>query len=206
MATEGLISEADATVTPSNPDYPVRLDVDYPPRLSRLLIWVKWLLAVPHYIALWALGIAASVVLFISWFAVLFTGRYPRGMFDFLVGYERWRQRVAAYLLLQVDEYPPFSMEDDRSYPVRFEASYPERIARWRPLVHWLLVIPYLIVAAVIGLAAYLGVIIAWFAILFTGRYPQAIFDLVTIALRWSARATMYWYFMVEPYPPWVWA
>jgi hypothetical protein len=192
--------------TPPNPDYPVRLDVDYPPRLSRLLIFVKGLLLIPHFIALFFLGIAGFVVIIISWFAVLITGRYPEGLFNFMVGLARWGLRVTSYYLLQTDRYPPFSLADDPGYPVRLEVDYPAHIARWRPLVHWLLVYPASIAAGAIVFVAYLAVIVAWFAILFTGRYPQGLFNLVTIALRWSARAGIYQYFMVEPYPPFVWA
>jgi hypothetical protein len=86
-------------MTQQNPEYPVRLEIDHQERFTRLLPLVKWLLAIPHYVALWILGIAALVALVISWFAVLITGRYPRAMFNFLVGFERWRIRVGAYLL-----------------------------------------------------------------------------------------------------------
>jgi Domain of unknown function (DUF4389) len=193
-------------MTLPNPDYPVRLEIDYPQRLSRLLIFVKWLLAIPHLIALYVLGIVAYAVLIIAWFAVLITGRYPRALFDYLVGFERWRARVGAYLLLQTDAYPPFKLADDPAYPVRLEIDYPPRIARWRPLLHWLLAIPALIGAFVVGIIAYLAAIVAWFAILFTGRYPEGLFNAATVALRWSARVTIYYYWMVEPYPPFVWA
>jgi hypothetical protein len=193
-------------MTPPSTAYPVRLEIDYPARLSRLLIFVKWLLAIPHYIALWVLGIVAYVVIVIAFFAVLITGRYPPALFDFMVGFERWRARVAAYLLLQTDAYPPLSLSDDPSYPVRLEVDYPPRIARWRPLLHWLMVIPALIGAFVVGILAWFAVIVAWFAILITGRYPQSLFDTVTVALRWSARTTIYSYWMTEEYPPFVWA
>jgi hypothetical protein len=193
-------------MTLPNPDYPVRLEIDYPQRLSRLLIFVKWLLAIPHLIALYVLGIVAYAVLIIAWFAVLITGRYPRALFDYLVGFERWRARVGAYLLLQTDAYPPFKLADDPAYPVRLEIDYPPRIARWRPLLHWLLAIPALIGAFVVGIIAYLAAIVAWFAILFTGRYPEGLFNAATVALRWSARVTIYAYWMTEKYPPFVWA
>ncbi len=193
-------------MTPPNPDYPVRLEIDYPDRLSRLLIFVKWLLAVPHYIALILLAIGAYVVLIVSFFAVLITGRYPEGMFNYLVGFERWRARVSAYVLLLTDSYPPFSLEHDPSYPVRLEVGYPQRIAHWRPLLNWLLAIPALIALSIIGIVAYVGVIIAWFAILITGRYGQGLFDVVTIALRWTVRVTLFTYWMTEAYPPFVWA
>jgi Domain of unknown function (DUF4389) len=194
-------------MTPPNPDYPVRLEIDYPDRLSRLLIFVKWLLAIPHIIALYVLGIIAWFVLLISFFAVLFTRRYPESLFNYLVGFERWRARLGAYLLLQTDRYPPFTLADDPAYPVRLAVDYPAAgIARWRPIVNWLLAIPALIGAAVIGIVAYFASIIAWFAILFTGSYPQGLFNVVTIGFRWSARCTIFIYWMTEAYPPFVWA
>ena len=98
MATEGAA-------------YPLRFDVEYPEELSRWLIFVKLLLAIPHFIILWALGIAAFVMGFIAFFAILFTKRYPRGLFDFIVGYRRWDYRVNAYTGLLRDEYPPFSLK-----------------------------------------------------------------------------------------------
>jgi hypothetical protein len=193
-------------MTPPGPAYPVRLDLAYPDRLSRLLIFVKWLLAIPHYFALFFLGIGAGFVLIVAWFAVIITGTYPRGMFNYLVGVLRWGARVGGYLFLMTDSYPPFSLEDDPSYPVRLEVDYPERIPRWRPLVHWLLVIPAAIGAAVIHLLADICVLLAWFAILITGRYPQGMFDVVVIAFRWAARISAYQYWMTEQYPPFVWA
>jgi hypothetical protein len=193
-------------MTPQNPEYPVRLEIDDPGQLSRLLIFVKWLLAIPHYVALFFLGIGAAAVLIISWFAVLFTGSFPEGMFNYLVGVMRWGVRVGAYLFLQTDQYPPFTLEDDPSYPVHLEIDYPRRIARWRPLVNWLLAIPAALAAAVIGFIAEIAVFIAWFAILFTGRYPQSLFDVVTISFRWSIRVYTFEYWMTERYPPFVWA
>lgn len=89
---------------------PVTFDVEYPGRLSRLLIFVKWLLALPHYVALALLGLVALVVWLVAWFAILFSGRLPRGMFDFLVGVGRWHWRVQAYANLLRDEYPPFRL------------------------------------------------------------------------------------------------
>jgi hypothetical protein len=137
----------------------------------------------------------------------LFTRRYPESLFNYMVGFERWRTRVAAYLFLQTDRYPPFTLADDPSYPVRLSVDYPAAgIARWRPIVNWLLAIPALIGVVVIGLVAYFAAIIAWFAILFTGRYPQSLFNVVTVGLRWSARSTIFIYWMTEAYPPFVWA
>ena len=90
--------------------YPITFEVDYPAQLSRWLIFVKWLLLVPHYIVLIFLSCAALVVSIVAWFAILFTEQFPRGMFDFLVGVDRWAFRVFAYFSLLRDEYPPFSL------------------------------------------------------------------------------------------------
>jgi hypothetical protein len=193
-------------MTIANPDYPVRLEIERPERLSRLLPFVKWLLAIPHFVVLYLLGIIAYIALVFAFFAVLFTGRYPRAVFDYLVGFERWRLRVTAYLLLQTDRYPPFSLADDPGYPVHLEIDYPERVARWRPLLNWLLVIPSLFAAAIIGVFGFLAVIAAFFAILFTGRFPDGLFDTVLVAERWSARTIVYAVWMTEAYPPFVWA
>ena len=90
-------------------EYPVTLEVEYPERLSRLLIFVKWLLAIPHLIVLYFYGIIVGVITFFAWWAILFTGRYPKGMFDVVVDYLRWNLRVSAYMSFLTDSYPPFS-------------------------------------------------------------------------------------------------
>lgn len=91
--------------------YPVRLNLEYPERLSRLLIFVKWLLIIPHLFIWSFVGIAAAVAIVIAWFAMLITGQYPRGLFDFVTGAFRWLYRISAYTYLMTDKYPPFSLE-----------------------------------------------------------------------------------------------
>jgi uncharacterized protein DUF4389 len=189
-------------VGPPPSDYPANVEIEYPTELNRWLPLVKWLLAFPHYIALFFVGIAAFFVVIWAFFAVLFTGRYPRGAFDFLVGTLRWGFRVAAYVHLMVDAYPPFSLDDDPAYPVRVNVEYPERIANWRPLVHWLLVIPYLIVASILYWLTGILTIIAFFTVLFTKQIPRGIFDLMIPGLRWNLRGYVYGYWMTERYPP----
>jgi hypothetical protein len=193
-------------MTPQNPDYPVQLEAANPERLSRLLIFVKWLLAIPHYVCLVVLGLGAWVALIVSWFAVLFTGRYPEGLFNYIVGVMRWGIRVTAYVYLMTDRYPPFTLDDDPTYPVRLNVDYPPKIARWRPLVNWLLVIPAAIAAVALLYLAMLVVFIAWFAILFTARFPQGLYNTVLVGLRWTIRASTFEYWMTEQYPPFVWA
>jgi hypothetical protein len=186
-------------VPPSS--YPVTFDVEYPGELSRWLIFVKWLLAIPHYIILYFLQIAQFVVLFIAFFAILFTKKYPRGMFDFFVGVNRWNANYTAYILLLRDEYPPFSM-DPGQYPVTYDVQYPEELSRWMIFVKWLLVIPNLIVAAILLLVAYLITMIAFFAILFTKKYPESLFKFVVGAFRWGQRAGAYVTLLRDEYPP----
>ena len=192
--------------------YPVSVEGDLDPELSRWLWLVKWLLAFPHYIVLVFLWIAFVVVTFLAFFAVLFTGRYPRGLFDFNVGVLRWTWRVSYYCcnVLGTDRYPPFSLEP-RDYPARLEIEYPERLSRGLVLVKWwLLAIPHYLVVGIFqggwgprngGLNAVL-VIFAAIALLFTGRYPRDIFDLVLGINRWSIRVAAYAALMRDEYPP----
>ena len=191
------------TQTAPPPEYPVRFDVEYPERLSRWKIFVKWLLAIPHLIIVYLLQIVASVMVFIAFFAILFTKKWPRGMFDFMVQIQRWTANMAAYaLLLLRDEYPPFS-GDAGEYPVTLEVDYDANLSRWQIFLKWLFVIPHLVVLLFVLLAAYVVVFIAFFAILFTGRYPRGMFDFVVGAGRWVMRVNAYaQWLMTDRYPP----
>ena len=190
---------------PPSPIYPAAMEISYPAELNRWLPLVKWLLVIPHLFVLFFIGIAAFFVAVFAFFAVLFTGRFPRGAFDFLVGVYRWAYRVVVYSYLMVDPYPPFSLDDDPNYPVRLQIEYPERIANWRPLVQWLLAIPYLFVAGVLIWLTGVLAIICFFTILFTKKIPRDLFELMVPGLRWNVRGNAYAYFMSERYPPWVW-
>ena len=163
---------------PPSPIYPASFEITYPSELNRWLPLIKWLLVIPHFIALFFVGIGAFFVAIYAFFAVLFTGRWPRGAFDYLVGTIRWAYRVFAYFHLMTDAYPPFSLDDDPDYPVRLNVDYPEHIANWRPLVHWLLAIPYLLVAGVLYWLTGILTIVAFFTVLFTRRIPRELFEL----------------------------
>jgi hypothetical protein len=175
-------------------------DVEYPEHLSRLLIFVKWLLIIPHLIVLMFVGLALSVVTIIAFFAILITGRYPRGMWEFSVSVLRWAANVNAYANLQRDEYPPFS--GTAPYPVRFELAYPERLSRLLIFVKWLLVIPSAIIYWIVAWIAGIVLILAFFAILFTGRFPRGLFDFVTGTFRWGNRLNAYLLLLTDAYPP----
>ncbi len=178
----------------------LQFDVEYPDHLSRLLIFFKsWLLVIPHQIIVSLLGYAVVVTSVLAWFAILFTGRYPRGLFNFAMLYMRWNARVFAYQLLLRDEYPPFG---EGSYPVVFELDYPERLSRWKIFFKGIFVIPHIIVLSLLGIAAYIITIVAWFAILFTGRYPQGMFTFMVGVLRWGHRVGVYVFLLTDAYPP----
>jgi hypothetical protein len=184
-------------------DYPARFDVEYPEQLSRWKIFVKWLLAIPHFLIVWLLQGVAGILVIVAFFAVLFTKKWPRGLFDFMLQIERWTMNTVVYALtLQRDEYPPFSGEAGE-YPVRLEVDYDENLSRWLIFVKWLLIIPHLIVLVFLSIAAYVVVFIAFFAILFTGRFPRGMFDFVTGVLRWTIRVQAYAHWlMTDRYPP----
>lgn len=185
--------------------YPVLTEAPPQAEYHRLLPLVKWLLALPHYVVLFFLAIAVLFAKIYAFFAVLFTGTYPRGAFDFVRNVFAWSWRVSAYVILVRDEYPPFSLQPDPSYPARFDIEYPEHIDNWRPLVQWLLVIPYAIVAALIRFVAVILAIIGIFVILFTAKLPAGMYTVIWNALVWQARGTAYAGFMVDRYPPFEW-
>ncbi len=190
--------------------YPVSLEGELDPNLSRWLwIFKFWLLAIPHYIVLAFLGIAFLVLWVVAFFAILFTGKYPRGIFDFNVGVLRWTWRVSFYSsgALGTDRYPPFSLKAT-DYPAAFDVEYPEHLSKGLVLVKWwLLAIPHYIVVGILhggrsGGLNFVLVIFAAVALLFTGRYPVSIFDLVIGVNRWAFRVFAYAALMRDEYPP----
>ena len=196
------------------PVYPVRVDGALDRHLSRWLWLVKWFLAIPHYVVLVFLWLAFAVLSVVAFFAILFTGRYPRAIFDFNVGVLRWTWRVQyyAYGALATDRYPPFSLRDDPGYPARLQVEYPQRLSRGLVLVKWwLLAIPhYLVVGLFVGgtyaiwHGGLIGILalIAVIAVAFTGSYPEPVFDFVLGMNRWVLRVAAYAALMTDRYPP----
>ncbi len=208
----------------STTTYPVHVRADLEPRLSRWLWLFKWLLVLPHYVVLAFLWLAFGVLSIVAFFGILFTGRYPHSIFEFNVGVLRWSWRVAyyAYGALGTDRYPPFTLHDVPDYPAHLEVDYPEHLSRGLVLVKWwLLAIPhYIVVGLLVGGAGFavraghdepavwgagligLLVVVAGVMLLFTGRYPQGLFDLVLGLNRWVLRVAGYAGLMTDKYPP----
>lgn len=182
--------------------HPVQANVQVDVKLSRLLIFVKGVLLIPHFIALYVLQMVSAVLTFIAWFAILFTAKYPRGMFDFSVGVLRWQWRVMTYMTLLTDKYPPFSLSPDPAFPATYDVVYPERLSRLLIFVKWILAIPHFIALWLLSIAYLIVIIIAWFAILFTGQFPSGLAKFAIGFMRWNARVGAYLMLLTDVYPP----
>ena len=190
--------------TQSTGTYPVVVEGELDSSLSRWLWLVKWVLIIPHIIVLFFLWIAFVIVTVIAFFAILFTGRYPRGMFDFNVGVLRWTWRVGfySYSTLGTDRYPPFSLKIE-DYPANLEVEYPSQLSRGRVLIKsWLLAFPQLLIVTVLGDLLDLLVLFAAIVLLFRGRYPSDLFELSMGINRWKLGVIAYIALMRDEYPP----
>ena len=198
--------------------YPVSLSVDYPEKLNRLTTFFRIFTVIPIFIILsllaggqsqgggdggWSYQYAtAGVVVLPLVLMLLFRQKYPKWWFDWNVALTKFSARVETYFLLLRDEYP----STDEEQAVHIEIPYPnakEDLNRWLPLVKWFLAIPHYIVLFFLGIAAIVSIIIAWFAILFTGRYPKGLFDFVVDVFRWCLRVGIYAFLLTtDRYPP----
>jgi hypothetical protein len=201
-------------LTNESVSYPVRFDIARDPAQSKITnfplfigTFIRGVLLIPHLIILYFLQIVASIVYIIGTFAILFTGKYPEGMFKFYVGYTRWNSNVYGYLFHLYDKYPPFSM-DQQEYSLTFDVDYPATLSRWLNFpffglfIKLILLIPHLIIVAFLYIAAMVVVFIANFAILFSGSFPEGKHTYVVGVGRWGTRETAYAYALTDAYPP----
>ena len=204
--------------TTTDDSYPVRFQVEYPDReLNRISTAFRLVAAVPIFFVLavvsggtweWSnepgstVAAAGGLLFFGPLLMIVFRRKYPRWWFDWNLELQRFSNRAAVYLALMDDRYP--STTDHQSVDLEYDYPDTEReLNRWMPLVKWILAIPHFVVLAVLGIAAVVSVVVAWFVILFTGRYPRPIFDFVAGVLRWHNRVTGYAFTLVtDRYPP----
>jgi len=183
--------------------YPVTFEVDYVERRNRLTTFFRLLLVIPVAIVLYVFGIVASIAIVIAWFAIVITGRYPKGLYDFVADFNRFLARVTAYAVLLSDPYPPFSGADDPAYPVRMGFAGPlEHYSRLKTFFRIILAIPIMVLRYVLNLLLEIGAFAAWFVILFTGKMPRGLFDLMVLANSYTARSDAYVFLLTETYPP----
>jgi hypothetical protein len=194
--------------------YPVSFDVE--PKTAdrnRLTTAFRLILAIPQVLIVGSpgsvglgansgtgvFGAVISLTSVLAWFAILFTGRYPRDLWNLAKMYMGWRANVVAYVALLRDEYPPFG---SGPYPVTFDVEYPQQSNRWSVAFRLILIIPQAIVLLFVLLAWVVTVVIAWFAILFTGRYPEGLYRFGVGVQRWTLRVQAYLFLMRDEYPP----
>jgi hypothetical protein len=183
--------------------YPVTFEADYVESRSRLTTFFRLLMAIPLVVLLYIYALAASILIVVAWFAIVITGRYPRGLYDFVAGFTRFFTRFTAYAGLLCDAYPPFSGSDDPAYPVRMSFAGPlEHYSRLKTFFRGLLAIPVLVLRYVMGLLFEIGAVAAWVIILITGKMPRGLHDLMVLANSYTARSDAYLYLLTETYPP----
>lgn len=206
-----------------NHPFPVTYEIDRPQHYNRWSVAFRLVLAFPHLILVgfggyqfftWGtstnddggrlatggvLTMVMGIIVFVAWFAILFSGRFPVGMRDFCLLLFRWSQNVSAYMLLQAAPYPPFGRGE---YPLRLTITPAEQYNRLAVLFRIFLVIPHMLCLAFLGIAQGVVTVVAWFAILFTGQYPASLWEFSVGVSRWSARAYAYALLFVDEYPP----
>ncbi|HEV2369577.1 MAG TPA: DUF4389 domain-containing protein [Acidimicrobiales bacterium] len=187
--------------------YPVELELHGDRHLTWWHPFVQWLLAIPHLMVASVLRSLRQVLTLISLFTVLFTEQIPRPLFDAIVMTYRYEWRAISYALFLHEDYPPFdfelSSEDDGVEPhTTLRLTYPDHLARWKPLYKWLLAVPHYFVLAALCVAACLGVVVGFFAVVFTGEYPGSVRDLVVNTFRYGLRVEAYVGLLTDRYPP----
>ncbi len=182
--------------------YPVTFEADYVERRNRLSTFFRLILAIPLAIWLYLYAILALVAIVIAWFAIVITGGYPRGLYDFVAGFTRFTARFTAYTYLLCDPYPSFGGSADPAYPVRMEFERLDAYNRLKTLLRIILAIPIAILRYVMTLMLEIGAIGAWIVIVITGKLPRGLFDLMVLANSYIARSDAYLYLLTETYPP----
>ena len=193
---------------PPATDYPIAFTFDPPARIARWRPLVHWLLAIPHFIVLYALAIVASVVVFVAWIVGVVTGRIPEGLLGVITMYSRYNIRVSNYLLFLQPQYPPFefstSFTDPGTYPHTRYDVVPDLGGRSRLTIffRYFMIIPHAIVLWFLIIGLYFVMIVGFFAVLVLGRWPAGLLSFVVGVQRWGSRVSGYFYLLTDRYPP----
>ena len=197
---------------PRGPWHPVRLVVDDDLRRSRLTVFFRLLLAIPHYFWISLIGVVVALLVFVNWFVLLFVARTPKGIHDFLAGYIRYTTQLEAYILLAANPYPAFWPLGEADYPVTLEIDPPAQQNRWKTFFRLFLAIPAFLVSGALlaggvrfggyGLGlAFTVAILLWWVALFLGRSPRGLRDLVAFCVGYSAQLAAYLFLVTDRYP-----
>jgi hypothetical protein len=211
----GTVSGGTATAAPlTSSSYSVNFQVDYPASTSRLFavpilgIVIRLILLIPHLIVIYILQILAEIVFIVAWIPVLFTGKYPEGLYSLVSGFIRWYARVYAYLFGLTDKYPPFSLGDEPSYPVHVTIEQPAQSSRFFAIpiiggvVRIVLLIPHLIILYIMFAISFLFNLVAWIPALFAGTYPRWQYSFQSGLIRYGTRVFAYLFGLTDKYPP----
>jgi hypothetical protein len=183
--------------------YPVAYEADYVEQRSRLTTFFRLILAIPWFIVSIFWGLVAFVCALIAWFAIVFTGRYPEGLYRGVSMALRFGTRMNGFALLMTDAFPPFGGEENPEYPVRLRIGPPlEQYNRWKTLFRIILLIPITIILYFVQIVSRAISILAWLVIVVTGKLPRGIFDVMRFTLAYEARAASYHLLVTETYPP----
>ena len=183
--------------------YPVTYEADYQRERNRLTTFFRLIVVIPWLIVAYVYLIAQMVVVFIAWFAILFIGRFPEGMYNFVGGVLRFTQRVNGFMYLQTDEWPPFGIGQDPEYAIRVNFMPPAaRQSRLKDFFRLILAIPLLILSYAMSYALMAVAAISWLTIVFRGYQPAAIHNAIAYLMGWSTRFSSYVYLMRDEYPP----
>ncbi len=196
----------DMTTGSGPPANPLQLSLASPDGIARWRPLVHWFLVIPQWIVAYVLLAVAGILQIAAFFTVIFTRQVPKSIYDFIVMAHRYSWRIFSYALFMRESYPPFAFEllddDPGDDPAILSMAPPVMLNRWLPLVKWLLLIPQYIVVFFLLIGVYVVSIVAFFGVIFTGKWPEGMKRFVIGVVRWSARVSMYQYFLTDVYPP----
>lgn len=183
--------------------YPITYAAGFTEKRSRLTTFFRYFMVIPHMVVLLFYGLAAAFAIVGAWFAIVFTGRYPEGLYAFNSGFLRYITRVYAYLYLATDVYPPFNGAEDPDYPVQLAIGAPKpQYSRVKAFFRIIVAIPVLIVSYVMSLILSLVGVVSWFYIVILGKQNESLHGALDLALAYTAKANGYLYLLTEDYPP----